>query len=84
MRLARNMGVTVIARGVENRGEHDALHAMGVRHFQIGTAAIPQADVARRELRNPISAPLHRRLAHHNRSAFPLRAARPAELAIAV
>ncbi|WP_168355820.1 EAL domain-containing protein [Sphingomonas gei] len=84
MRLARNMGVTVIARGVENRGEHDVLHAMGVRHFQIGTAAIPQADRVRREPRNPISAPTHRRLAHHGRAAFPLRTARPAEMARAV
>jgi EAL domain-containing protein (putative c-di-GMP-specific phosphodiesterase class I) len=84
MRLARNMGVTVIARGVENRGEHDALHAMGVRHFQIGTAALPQPDVTRREPRNPISAPTHRRLAHHNRTAFPLRAARPAEAGLAM
>ncbi len=84
MRLARNMGVTVIARGVENRGEHDVLHAMGVRHFQIGTAAIPHPDMVRREPRNPISAPTHRRIAHHNRSAFPLRAARPAELALAL
>jgi hypothetical protein len=75
MRLARNMGVTVIARGVENRGEHDVLHAMGVRHFQIGTAAVPQADIVRREPRGVVP-PVHRRLAHHNRAAFPLRAVR--------
>lgn len=84
MRLARNMGVTVIARGVERRGEHDVLHAMGLRHYQIGTAALPQADLPRREPRNPISAPVHRRLAHRNRAAFPLRAARPAEAALAL
>ncbi|MDT8759136.1 EAL domain-containing protein [Sphingomonas psychrotolerans] len=75
MRLARNMGVTVIARGVENRGEHDVLHAMGVRHFQIGTAAVPQAETPRREPRGVVP-PVHRRLAHHNRPAFPLRAPR--------
>lgn len=84
MRLARNMGVTVIARGVERRGEHEVLHAMGVRHYQLGTAALPRPDLPRREPRNPISAPAHRRLAHHNRAAFPLRAARPAEAALAV
>lgn len=83
MRLARNMGVTVIARGVENRGEHDVLHAMGVRHFQIGTAAIPHPDMARREARG-VTPPVHRRLAHHNRAAFPLRAARPPEMTLAV
>jgi blue light- and temperature-responsive anti-repressor len=83
MRLARNMGVTVIARGVERRGEHDVLHAMGVRHFQIETPALSQPDLARRELRHPISAPAHRRLAAHNRAAFPLRAARPAEMVFA-
>ncbi|MDV3458185.1 EAL domain-containing protein [Sphingomonas sp. HF-S4] len=83
MRLARSMGVTVIARGVERRGEHDVLDAMGVRHFQIETAAIAQPDLARRELRHPISAPAHRRLAAHNRAAFPLRAVRPAEVALA-
>ncbi|NIJ20004.1 EAL domain-containing protein (putative c-di-GMP-specific phosphodiesterase class I) [Sphingomonas naasensis] len=82
MRLARNMGVTVIARGVERRGEHDVLHAMGVRHYQIEAPALPQPDLPRREARNPISAPTHRRLAHHHRAAFPLRAARPAEAAL--
>jgi EAL domain-containing protein (putative c-di-GMP-specific phosphodiesterase class I) len=84
MRLARNMGVTVIARGVENRGEHDVLHAMGVRHFQIGSAALPQPDLARREPRTAATPPVHRRLAHHNRPAFPLRTARPAEAALVV
>ncbi|ATY33574.1 EAL domain-containing protein [Sphingomonas psychrotolerans] len=83
MRLARNMGVTVIARGVERRGEHDLLHTMGVHHFQIATASIPHPDLARREPRG-VAQPLHRRLAHHNRAAFPLRAARPAEMALAV
>jgi len=82
MRLARSMGVTVIARGVENRGEHDVLHAMGVRHFQIGSAAVPQADLARREARGA-TPPVHRRLAHHNRAAFPLRAVR-ADLSLAM
>lgn len=84
MRLARSMGVTVVARGVERRGEHDVLHAMGVRHYQIETPAVPQPDLPRREARNPISAPTHRRLAHHNRAAFPLRAARAAEAGLAV
>ncbi|AQR74976.1 EAL domain-containing protein [Sphingomonas sp. LM7] len=84
MRLARNMGVTVIARGVERRGEHDVLHAMGVRHYQIETAAIPQPDLPRREARSTLTQPTHRRLAHHNRSAFPLRAARPADAPLAM
>jgi blue light- and temperature-responsive anti-repressor len=84
MRLARNMGVTVIARGAERRGEHEALEAMGVRHFQIETASLPQADLPRREPRNPISAPAHRRLAHHNRTAFPLRAAAKPAMAFAL
>ena len=84
MRLARNLGVTVIARGAERRGEHEALDRMGVRHFQVETAALPQADLPRREPRNPISAPAHRRLAHHVRAAFPLRTAAQPALALAV
>lgn len=83
MRLARNMGVTVIARGVERRGEHDVLHAMGVRHFQIETAALPQPNLPRREPRGAVTPPTHRRLAHRNRPAFPLRSARPADIAFA-
>lgn len=76
MRLARNMGVTVIARGVERRGEHDVLHAMGVRHFQIETAALLQPDL-RREPRGAVtSPPAHRRPARHTRIAFPLRSTR--------
>lgn len=81
MRLARNMGVTAIACGVERRGEHDVLHMMGVRHYQIGTAVLPQPDLPRREPRNAISAPAHRRLAHHNRATFPLRAALAVQVA---
>jgi hypothetical protein len=65
----------MVARGVERRGEHEALHAMGVRHYQIETAALPQPDLPRREPRS-VPALSHRRLAHHNRSAFPLRAPR--------
>lgn len=84
LRLARNMGVVVIARGADRRAEHEALEAMGVRHFQVETAALPQVDLPRREPRNPVSAPTHRRLAHHNRSAFPLRAARSVEMAVAL
>jgi|GEM_PF-1121863 len=84
MRLARNMGVTVIARGVERRGEHDVLHMMGVRHYQIGAAALPRPDVPRREPRNAISAPTHRRIAHHNRATFPLRTPRATEATFAV
>lgn len=84
MRLARNMGVTVIARGAERRAEQEALDKMGVRHFQVETAALPQADLPRREPRNPVSAPTHRRLAHHNRAAFPLRASTQPALALAV
>lgn len=83
MRLARNMGVTVIARGVERRGEHDVLHAMGVRHFQIETAALPQPGLARRDPRGTVAPPAHRRPAHRNRTAFPLRSARPADSALA-
>lgn len=84
MRLARNMGVTVIARGAERRGEHEALEAMGVRHFQVETASLPRADLPRREARNPLSAPTHRRLAHHNRTAFPLRTAAQPAMALAL
>lgn len=83
MRLARNLGVTVIARGVERRGEHDVLEAMGVRHYQIETAALPQPDLPRREPRGAATPATHRRLAHHNRAAFPLRAARAAGTALA-
>jgi blue light- and temperature-responsive anti-repressor len=81
MRLARNMGVTVIARGAESRGEHAALTDMGVRHFQVETP-LPPAHVARREPRTPTVQ--HRRLAHHQRAAFPLRAATAAQLALAL
>jgi len=84
MRLARGMGVTVIARGAERRGEHEALVAMGVRHFQVETASLPRGDLPRREPRNPVSAATHRRLAHHNRAVFPLRTARTTEMAIAL
>lgn len=75
MRLARNMGVIVIARGAGRRSEHEVLEAMGVRHFQIEAASLPQADLPRREPRNPVSTLTHRRLAHHHRTAFALRAA---------
>jgi EAL domain-containing protein (putative c-di-GMP-specific phosphodiesterase class I) len=84
MRLARNMGVAVIARGTERRGEHEALEKIGVRHFQVGTAALPQPDLPRREPRGAGTAPTHRRLAHHNRAAFPLRAATQPAMALAV
>jgi EAL domain-containing protein (putative c-di-GMP-specific phosphodiesterase class I) len=83
MRLARNMGVTVIARGVERRGEHDVLYAMGVRHFQIETAALPRPGLPRRDPRGAATPPAHRRLAHRNRTAFPLRSARTTDSALA-
>jgi blue light- and temperature-responsive anti-repressor len=81
MRLARNMGVTVIARGTESRGEHAALSAMGVRHFQVETP-LPAAHQPRREPRTP--SVQHRRLAHHQRAAFPLRAPSAGQHALAL
>jgi blue light- and temperature-responsive anti-repressor len=82
MRLARSMGVAVIARGAESRGEHATLSSIGVRHFQIETAALVQPDLLRREPRTAPAA-THRRLAHHQRTAAaPVRAAAPIALAI--
>jgi len=81
MRLARNMGVTVIARGAESRGEHVALSELGVRHFQV-EASLPPAHLSRREPRS--SALQHRRLAHHQRAGFPLRAPSVGQLALAL
>lgn len=83
MRLARSMGVTVVARGAESAGECSVLAAIGVRHVQ-AERPLPraQADLTRREPRH--MQPAHRRLAHHQRAAFPLhRQVQPA-LAIAV
>jgi blue light- and temperature-responsive anti-repressor len=82
MRLARSMGVTVVARGAERNGEFDALEKMGVRHFQIEAAALVQPDLPRREPRT--AGPAHRRLAHHQRAAAPQRAAQPVQLAVAL
>lgn len=83
MRLARNLGVAVIARGAGSRGEHETLEAIGVRLFQIEATSLPQADLPRREPRNPGCAQTRRRLAHHNRPAFPLRVTR-ADRAVAL
>jgi len=67
MRIARNMGVTVIARGAESRGEHAVLAKIGVRHFQIDAGLMPsQPHLLRREPRT--IAATHRRLAHHQRN----------------
>lgn len=66
MRLARGMGVAVIARGAESKGEHAVLAAIGVRHFQIEAAALTQPDLPRREPRTVVAS--HRRLAHHQRA----------------
>lgn len=77
MRLARGMGVTVVAAGVETRGELEALVGLGLRHVQ-GDWAVPSAraltnpNLLRREPRTTV--PQHRRLAHHNRASLPLRA----------
>ncbi|WP_404334924.1 EAL domain-containing protein [Sphingomonas sp. MMS12-HWE2-04] len=82
MRLARNMGVTVIARGAESRGEHAVLTQMGVRHFQIDAGLMPsQPHLLRREPRT--IAATHRRLAHHQRT-MPSRSEAPAGMALAV
>lgn len=82
MRLARNMGVTVIARGAESRGEHAVMTAIGVRHFQIDAGLMPsQPHLLRREPRS--IAATHRRLAHHQRSA-PSRSDALASMALAV
>ncbi|MBC9034009.1 EAL domain-containing protein [Sphingomonas sp. JC676] len=77
MRLARGMGVTVVATGVETRGELEALAALGLCHVQGDWTAEP----AVRTLTNPAllrrepraTVPQHRRLAHHHRASLPLR-----------
>jgi EAL domain-containing protein (putative c-di-GMP-specific phosphodiesterase class I) len=74
MRLARTIGVSVLARGAETQGEHATLAAMGIRHYQLEAAALP-AHQLRREPRT--SLPTHRRLAHHHRAAPAPRAAMP-------
>lgn len=80
MRLARSMGVTVVARGAESAGECSVLAAIGVRHVQSERPlALPQAGVPRREARS--LQPTHRRLAHHQRAAVPLH--RPVQPAMA-
>jgi EAL domain-containing protein (putative c-di-GMP-specific phosphodiesterase class I) len=77
MRLARGMGVTVVATGVETRGELEALAGLGLLHVQGDWTAEPSARaltnpaLLRREPRTTV--PQHRRLAHHNRASLPLR-----------
>jgi hypothetical protein len=82
LRLTRRLGVTVVARGAESRGEHAALADMGIRHFHAETAT-PAAYLARREPRSPSAD--HRRLAHHQRLTVPAPvAAMPVQYALAV
>lgn len=64
MRLARGMGVTVIATGIETRGEIRALGALGLCHLQ--SDWIPQPPPPRREPRATV--PHYRRLAHRHRA----------------
>jgi blue light- and temperature-responsive anti-repressor len=74
LRLARNMGVTVVARGAQTAGEHAALERIGMRYVQFEMATAPiQPRVLRREPRAAL-APEHRRLAHHQRAAAAPRA----------
>jgi EAL domain-containing protein (putative c-di-GMP-specific phosphodiesterase class I) len=87
MRLARGMGVTVIATGVETRGELEALAGLGLCHVQGDWTAAPVARaltnpvLLRREPRTVV--PQHRRLGHHNRASLPLRApCQPAQIAL--
>lgn len=87
MRLARGMGVTVIANGVQTRGELEALAALGLCHVQGDWMVQPVAraltnpDLLRREPRATV--PQHRRLAHHNRATVPVRVAyRPSQVAL--
>lgn len=83
MRLARSMGVTVVARGAENDRECAVLAAIGVRHVQ-AERPLPAAtaDIPRREPRTV--QPAYRRLAHHHRTAVRLRASSPQPLAMAI
>jgi len=78
MRLARGMGVAVVATGVATRGELEALAALGLCHVQGEWIAEPvvraltNPGLLRREPRATV--PQHRRLAHHSRASLPLRA----------
>ncbi|MBB5710074.1 EAL domain-containing protein [Sphingomonas xinjiangensis] len=84
MRLARSMGVTVVARGAESAGECHVLAAIGVRHVQAERPLVlAKPEMPRREAR--YMQPAHRRLAHHQRAGSPMhhRQAQP-DFAIAV
>ncbi|WP_448663292.1 EAL domain-containing protein [Sphingomonas sp. CJ20] len=59
MRLARGLGVAVVARGATAAGESAVLDAIGVRHFQLDIAALPPAPRPRREPR--LAIPVQRR-----------------------
>jgi EAL domain-containing protein (putative c-di-GMP-specific phosphodiesterase class I) len=87
MRLARGMGVAVIATGVETHGEIEALAALGVSHIQGDwtaepvTRALTNPCLLRREPRATV--PQYRRLAHHNRIVIaPRPAYQAAQLAL--
>lgn len=81
LRLARGMGVQVIAPGIDSRDELAALYAMGVPCMQGDWIAPAQRCAAalephrqmelplRREPRGAVTTPTHRRLAHHARLA---------------
>ncbi len=58
MRLARGMGVTVIATGIETRGEIQALAALGLRHIQSDWIAQPSPAPATFRLAHRAARPL--------------------------
>ncbi len=78
VRLARNMGVTLVANGIASRDDLAMLCTMGIRHIQgdwIAPARVQPlapASIARREPRG--GTPQHRRLAPHHRPAAPVAA----------
>lgn len=83
MRLARSMGVTVVARGADSDGERAVLAGIGIRHVQAERAfPLPVRDLPRREPRT--MQPAHRRLAHHQRTQLAPRPALSPSLAIAI
>ncbi|UYY57951.1 EAL domain-containing protein [Sphingomonas sp. S2-65] len=76
MRLARSMGVTVVARGADSEAACAVLAAIGVRHVQAERPLpLPARDLPRREARTV--QPAHRRLAHHQRAAISPRTIPP-------
>lgn len=78
MRLARSMGVTVLANDTDNHGERAALTALGICHFvEAATDPALSAYLARREPRSIVAQ--YRRLGHHQRAAATPAAYRPVQ-----